>query len=167
MLCNALSWENAWRIRIVALGTIVLLVGIGSQVLVNTFAAEAPMISLKVTASDARGRMADGNWTNLDACSVPESQFPLGTVIALYKADGSFVRQCTAEDNDSALDYGHINLAMPGNTAGAIHWGERYLLAQVLRFGWSPTGPPNFYAASSSAVDSINRPGPVRFKKGR
>ena len=41
MLRSALSWENAWRIRIVALGTIVLLVVVASQVLVNVIAAAA------------------------------------------------------------------------------------------------------------------------------
>ena len=39
MLLRALNWQNAWRIRMVALALITLLVGVGSQVLVNTFAA--------------------------------------------------------------------------------------------------------------------------------
>lgn len=41
MLRSVLSWENTWRIRIVALGTIVLLVVVASQVLVNVIAAVA------------------------------------------------------------------------------------------------------------------------------
>jgi hypothetical protein len=146
---SALSWQNAWRIRIVALGTIVLLVGVSSQVLVNAITAGAPIISLKVTAYASQGRMADGNWTRSGACAVSATQFSLGTVIALYKPDGSFVRQCTAEDTDSNLGYGHINLAMPRNIAAVMHWGERYLLAQVLRFGWGSGGSPHLNTASS------------------
>ncbi len=41
MLRSVLSWENTWRIRIVALGTIVLLIMVASQVLVNVIAAVA------------------------------------------------------------------------------------------------------------------------------
>lgn len=41
MFRSVLSWENTWRIRIVALGTIVLLVVVASQVLVNVIAAVA------------------------------------------------------------------------------------------------------------------------------
>lgn len=41
ILRSVLSWENTWRIRIVALGTIVLLVVVASQVLDNVIAAVA------------------------------------------------------------------------------------------------------------------------------
>jgi hypothetical protein len=41
MFRSVLSWENTWRIRIVALGTIVLLVVVASQVLVNVIVAAA------------------------------------------------------------------------------------------------------------------------------
>src|SRR5579859_5495763 len=99
MLRSALSWENAWRIRIVALGFIVLSVGIGSQILVNAVAAssDTTVTTLKVTAYTAVRRMTDGNWTHVGACAVAHAQFPLGTVLALYNADGTFVRQCTVE----------------------------------------------------------------------
>jgi len=138
-----LSWKNAWRIRIVALGFIVLAVGGGSQILVNAFAASPDMNTLKVTAYTSSGKMADGNITYLGACAVSPSQFSLGTILALYNSDGTLDRQCIAEDFSSSLSYGHIELAMPGNAAGAIHWGVHYLNVQVLRPGWGPSGPPH------------------------
>src|SRR5437588_12463578 len=109
MFRSALSWKNAWRIRMVALGIIVLMVGTGSQVLVNAVAALADttgtntdLVTVKVTAYAASGRMADGNRTY----AVSPSQFPLGTIIALYDANGSLVRQCTAEDTNKTIPYG-------------------------------------------------------------
>src|SRR5947209_9961585 len=94
MLRSALSWKNAWRIRIVALGLIVMLVGVGTQVLVHAVAADAEMMSVKVTVSTRSGLMADGKVTYLGACAVSLAQFPLGTRIALYDADGTFEREC-------------------------------------------------------------------------
>ena|SRR5437588_680710 len=159
MLRSALSWKNAWRIRMVALGIIVLLVGTASQVLANAIAATADttntntsQIAVKVTAYAINGRMADGNWTYPGACSVSPAQFPLGTIIALYDADGSLVRQCTAEDTSKTIPYGYIELAMPGNTMAATQWGSRYLSAQVVRLGWGPAGPPNLAATSARPI---------------
>ena len=163
MLRSALSWKNAWRIRMVALGIIVLVVGTGSQVLVNAVAALADtagtntdLITVKVTAYTASGRMADGNWTYSGACSVAQSQFPLGTIIALYDANGSLVRQCTAEDTNKTIPYGDIELAMPGNALSATQWGMRNLSVQVIRLGWGPSGPPNLAATSARPLSPIH-----------
>ena len=142
MLRSALSWKDAWRVRIVALGIIVLCVGIGSQVLVNAVAADSEVMTLQVTVYTASARMADGNWTHLGACAVSVTQLPLGSVIALYTADGSFNRQCTAEDTNGTIADGHMLLAMPGDAAGAMQWGVRYLSAEVIRYGWGEDGPP-------------------------
>ena len=146
MLRRSLSWENAWRIRIVALGCIVLFLGIGSQVLVNAFAATGnpEMTPISVSAYSQNARMADGNLTHVGACAVSLNQFSLGTIIALYNIDGSFNRQCIAEDTASSIDYGSLRLAMPGNTAGTITWGVRNLLARPVRIGWGHNGPPIF-----------------------
>ena len=163
MFRSALSWKNAWRIRMVALGIIVLMVGTGSQVLVNAVAALADttgtntdLVTVKVTAYTASGRMADGNWTFAGACTVSPSQFPLGTIIALYDANGSLVRQCTAEDTNKTIPYGDIELAMPGNALSATQWGMRNLSAQVIRLGWGPGGPPNLAATSARPLSPIH-----------
>jgi len=146
---DMLSWENAWRIRIVALGLIVIIVGVGTQVAVNAIAANTGLITLEVSAYSFQGRMADGNWAYAGACSVPTAQFPLGTIIAFYNDDGSFNRQCTAEDSAGHIAYGHIELAMPGNQAAVIQWGIRTMSAQVLRWGWGGVAP-TFPSASPS-----------------
>lgn len=150
MLRSALSWKNAWRIRIVALGCIVLFVGVGSQLLVNAVAAntDSDLTTLAVSAYTHSGPMADGNWTHAGACAVSLSQFPLGTVLALYDPDGSFDRQCTAEDTNASIEYGSIRLAMPDNTANAQKWGTRNLLAKALRTGWGQAGIPVFPTAT-------------------
>ena len=148
MLRSAFSWKNAWRIRIVALGCIVLFVGIGSQVLVNAVAATASgspdITTIAVSAYSQHKLMADGNWTHAGACAVSVAQFPLGTIIDLYRADGSFDRECIAEDTDSDIDVGSLRLAMPDNAAAAIQWGVRNLLARTIRVGWGKDGPPIF-----------------------
>ena len=141
MTHDILSWKNAWRIRIVALGLIVIILGAGTQVAVNAIAANTGLITLEVSAYSAQGKMADGNWTHLGACSVPTTQFPLGTIIAFYNGDGSFNRQCTAEDSANHIAYGHIELAMPGDEAAAMQWGIRTLSVQVLRWGWGGVAP--------------------------
>jgi 3D (Asp-Asp-Asp) domain-containing protein len=156
MFRTMLGWKNAWRIRIVALGFIVLAVGGGSQILVNSLASGPDMITLKVTAYTTSGRMADGNITYPGACAVSSTQFSLGTVLALYNLDGTFNRQCTVEDTRSSLSYGHIELAMPGNTAGAMNWGVRYLNVQVLRLGWDKSGPSVPTASSNQLATSAN-----------
>lgn len=135
-LRSMFNWKNAWRIRFVALSCLVILVGVGSQVLVNAFASGPSTMILKVTASSLEGRMADGNWAHSGACAVSLSQFALGTIIVLYNADGSFSRECTAEDTGSDIRYGNIALVMPNDEAAAMRWGTRYLAAQVVRLGW-------------------------------
>ena len=157
----------------VTLGIIVLCVGIGSQVLVNVIAASADttdidtgLIPVQVTAYTISGKMTDGDQTYLGACAVAQSQFPLGTIIALYAADGRFVRQCTAEDSIKTIHYGQIELAMPGNPSAATQWGVRYLSAQVVRLGWGPAGPPIFSTTSATPIPPIHivRPPLARFK---
>jgi len=149
MLRSALSWKNAWRIRIVALGCIVLFVGVGSQVLVNAVAATAnpEITTVTVSVYSQNRRMTDGNWTHEGACAVSPSQFPLGTIIVLYHTDGSFDRQCTAEDTNSDIDYGSLRLAMPDNSTAATQWGVHTLLARAIRVGWGQNGPPIFSTA--------------------
>lgn len=141
MMRNALSWKNAWRVRIVALSLIVIVVGVGTQVVVNAIAANTGLLTLKVSAYSSQGRMADGNWTYAGACSVSTAQFPFGTIIALYNSDGAFNRQCTAEDSAAPSGYNHILLAMPGDQTAALQWGTRTMTAQVLRWGWGGPAP--------------------------
>lgn len=137
-------WKHAWRLRIITLSCLVLFVGVGSQALVNVFAASttSDMMTLKVTAYANDDRMADGRWTYFGACAVSTKQFPLGTQIDLYNQDGTFYLACTAEDSSSSLSPGHINLAMPGNPDAALHWGSRYLMAHITRWGWGSAQPP-------------------------
>lgn len=151
MIGNLLGWKNAWRIHIIALGLIVIIVGTGTQVLVNAFAANTGILTLTVSASSVRGRMTDGNWTHPGACSVSSAQFPLGTIIALYNSDGSFNRQCTAENTESDSDFGHIELAIPGNQAAVMQWGTRTMSAQILRWGWGGAAPI-FSSTTSSGI---------------
>ncbi len=144
MFRSVFTVQNAWRVRIVALGCIVLFVGVGSQVLVNALAATSgpePTI-VKVTASTFSGRMTDGNWSYAGACIVSPDQFPLGSIIALYNNDGSFKLQCTAEDSNQTISYGQIGLILPGKTSETQSWGMQYLMVRVLRIGWGKYGPP-------------------------
>lgn len=143
MFRSVFTVQNAWRVRIVALGCIVLFVGIGSQVLVNALAASSgpePNI-VKVTASTFSGQMTDGNWSYAGACIVSPDQFPLGSIIALYNSDGSFNRQCTAEDSNQTISYGQIGLIIPDETSATQGWGTKYLMVRVLRIGWGKIGP--------------------------
>jgi 3D (Asp-Asp-Asp) domain-containing protein len=94
------------------------------------------LIPVQVTAYTLEGKMADGKWTHVGACAVSTAQFPLGSIILLYNPDGTFNRQCVAEDTGPSVGVGDIDLAMPGDTAGAAHWGTRHLLAKILRKGW-------------------------------
>lgn len=144
MFRSVFTVQNAWRVRIVALGCIVLFVGIGSQVLVNALAATSGLepATVKVIASTFSGRMTDGNWSYAGACAVSPDQIPMGSVIALYNSDGSFNRQCTAEDNIPNITYNQINLMMPGNAVATQRWGTQYLIMRVLRTGWGKNGPP-------------------------
>ena len=98
MFRSVFDIQNAWRIRIIVLGCLVLTIGIGSQVLVSALAdTVAPgTMMLKVTAYTLNEPMADGNWSHLGACAVAPDQFSFGTVIALYNTEGSCNQQCTA-----------------------------------------------------------------------
>jgi len=86
--------------------------------------------------------MADGKQTHVGACAVSTAQFPLGTILYLYNADGSFNRQCLAEDTGNDVHVGQIDIAMPGDAAGATRWGIRHLWARVARWGWGAGGTP-------------------------
>lgn len=131
-----------WHIRIAVLGILVAFVGVGALVLVNAVASDSGLLNVNVGAYDQQGRMADGNWTYPGACAVDKTQFPFGTIIALYNRDGSFNRQCTAEDTSESIGYNSIALAMPGDHTGALRWGARTLLAQIVRWGWGSATPP-------------------------
>ncbi|HLJ36767.1 MAG TPA: hypothetical protein VKU38_24125 [Ktedonobacteraceae bacterium] len=144
MFRSVFTVRNAWRVRIVALGCIVLFVGIGSQVLVNALAASSgpELDTVKVTASTFSGRMTDGNWSYAGACIVSPDQFSLGSIIALYNSDGSFNLQCTAEDSNQTITYGQIGLIIPGDAGATQSWGTQYLTARVLRIGWGKYSSP-------------------------
>jgi 3D (Asp-Asp-Asp) domain-containing protein len=105
-------------------------------------AASPPLIPVDVSAYTIEGTMADGKPTHLGACAVSLAQFPLGTILNLYNSDGSFNRQCLAEDTGNAIGYGQIDLAMPKDSVGATKWGRRHLWARVMRRGWSEKGTP-------------------------
>jgi 3D (Asp-Asp-Asp) domain-containing protein len=137
-----ISHLKPMHVRILALGCIVTFVGVGSQLLVNVFADTTGLMTLKVAGYATQGRMADGNSIYAGACAVSTAQFPLGTVLALYNADGSLNRQCTAEDTSASITPDQIYLAMPGNDEGVSHWGVRMLMVQVLRWGWGAGNPP-------------------------
>jgi len=151
---NILSRNNIRHTWYVIVGCLTLFVSLASLSSGTAFAARAnpAMMTLKVTAYSDRGAMADGNSTYWGACAVYPPQFPFGTVIALYNSDGSFSRQCTAEDTGGAIGYGHIDLAMPGDEAGASNWGVRYLSAQVLRWGWGNGSIPQPVTTSQPTV---------------
>jgi 3D (Asp-Asp-Asp) domain-containing protein len=153
-LKNILSRSNIWHRWYVVVGCLALFVSLASLSSGTTFAARAnpAMMTLKVTAYSDQGAMADGHLTYWGACAVYPPQFPFGTVIALYNSDGSFNRQCTAEDTGGAIGYGHIDLAMPGDEAGASNWGVRYLSAQVLRWGWGNGNVSHPVATSRSTA---------------
>jgi 3D (Asp-Asp-Asp) domain-containing protein len=118
------------------------------SIVVSPTAASTPvshptqLIPVQVRAYTIEGRMADGKWTYLGACAVSTGQFPLGTILYLYNADGSFNRQCLAEDTGGDIAYGQIDLAMPSDTASATRWGVRHLFARVMRWGWDGGGSP-------------------------
>jgi len=99
--------------------------------------ASAPLIPVDVSVYTIEGTMADGKPTHVGACAVSVAQFPLGTILNLYNSDGSFNRQCLAEDTGSSIGYGQIDLAMPGDSVGATQWGRRHLWVRVMRRGWS------------------------------
>ena len=118
------------------------------SIVVSPTAASTPashptqLIPVLVRAYTIEGRMADGKWTYLGACAVSTGQFPLGTILYLYNADGSFNRQCLAEDTGGDIAYGQVDLALPSDTAGATRWGIRHLFARVMRWGWNEEGSP-------------------------
>ena len=151
---NAVHWSNAWRIRIVVLSMLVIVLGVGSQVLVHAFASGTGMMPVIVSASAEEGVMADGNWTYKGACAVPTAQFPLGTLLDLYNVDGSFNQTCTAEDTADNIPYGHIHLLLPGDRAAADAWGVHALLVHPERWGWDNDGPPPQAAIPSAPAQA-------------
>ena len=163
MMRNALSWRNAWRIRIVVLSILVIGLGAGSQVLVHAFASGTGMSGVIVSASAREGIMAGGNWTYKGACAVSTAQFPLGTVLDLYNSDGSFNQTCTAEDTTDTIPYGHIHLLLPGDRSAADAWGVRSLLVHPERWGWDNDGPaPQAVVPSGSSLASSGPTQPIR-----
>ncbi|GAC1350085.1 MAG: hypothetical protein NVSMB27_29260 [Ktedonobacteraceae bacterium] len=104
--------------------------------------ASTPLIPVNVSVYTIEGTMADGKPTHVGACAVSVAQFPLGTILNLYNTDGSFNRQCLAEDTGDSIGYGQIDLAMPGDSIGATQWGRRHLWVRVMRWGWSEKGTP-------------------------
>ena len=161
MFRSVFDVKNAWLVRIVALGCMVLTIGIGSQVLVSALADTVPAgtTMLKVTAYTLNGWMTDGNWSHPGACAVALDQFSYGTVIALYNTDGSFNQKCTAEDSNEDITDGQISLLIPGNAATVSHWGTQYLMARVLRTGWGKGGMPvQFTPVSLPALPAPHSP---------
>ncbi len=101
----------------------------------RVLSATPPLIPVNVSVYTIEGIMADGKPTHIGACAVSVAQFPLGTILNLYNSDGSFNRQCLAEDTGNSIGYGEIDLAMPGDSVGATQWGRRHLWARVMRRG--------------------------------
>lgn len=145
-------WKNTLRARIIALSFMVILVGAGSQILVNSLTASAKMLSVVVTTYHAEGRMADGNWAYTGACADSHGQFPYGTVIALYRGDGQFVRQCVIEDQLAGLPNGHIALAIPDGSNELGNWHQQTLTLQILHWG------SNRSPASNLKISSLTFP---------
>ena len=111
ILRRALSWQNAWRIRMVALALITLLVGVGSQVLVNTFADETPDIVITVSSHASKGSTAARDSAHPDACSFMGAHLSSTSLIA----DRSLVRYCASEANHHLSGAVHLHLIQPGN----------------------------------------------------
>jgi 3D (Asp-Asp-Asp) domain-containing protein len=105
-----------------------------------TGSPQGQMIPVQVSAYALEGRMADGKWVHVGACAVSQRQFPLGTILALYNRDGSFNRRCLAEDTGTGIGSGQIDVAMPGDAAGATRWGKRQMWVCVVRWGWGAAG---------------------------
>jgi hypothetical protein len=127
MLRRALSWQNAWRIRMVALALITLLVGVGSQVLVNTFANETPDIAITVSSHASEGSTAARNSAHPGACSFMGAHLSSASLIA----DRSLVRYCTSEGNHHTSSAAHLHLILPANNPGPMPWIDRHLSGQL------------------------------------
>jgi 3D (Asp-Asp-Asp) domain-containing protein len=111
-----------------------------TEIATPTRSPQAQMIPVQVSAYTIEGRMADGQWTRVGACAVSQAQFPLGTILSLYNVDGSFNRRCLAEDTGSGIEYGQIDVAMPGDAVGANRWGKHQMRVCVERWGWGADG---------------------------
>lgn len=153
-------WKDALLIRFIALSFLVVLVGVGSQVLVNSLSASAKMLSVEVTTYHAEGRMADGNWANTGACADAKGQFPYGTIVALYRSDGTFVRQCVIEDTQPGLKKGQIALAMPDGSTELNHWSKQQLSLQILYWGSNKTlsSDPAINSPASQHLSTLHSP---------
>jgi len=105
--------------------------------------ANIKLIPVHVRAYTIEGMMADGKATHVGACAVSPDQFPLGTVLYLYnKDDHTFNRQCTAEDTGGDIEDGEVDIALPGDSEEATKWGQKDLLARVVRRGWDDNNAP-------------------------
>ena len=70
---SALNWKNAWRIRVVVLSCIVIVLGVGSQIVVNAFVTNAdaymqtPVPPYVISSTTANGQLNREpnpvNWT--------------------------------------------------------------------------------------------------------
>ncbi len=127
ILRSALSWQNAWRIRIVALGLITLLVGVGSQVLVNTFAAEAPDTDGYIVSNSSGGAMAAGESAYFGNCVISETHYAPASLMAVSNAGRSFFYWCAAKGKHSTsrsparVFLGHWLSFKVGALPGAMH----------------------------------------------
>jgi hypothetical protein len=106
MLLHVLSWQNSWRIRMVALAFITLLVGVGSQVLVNTFAAESPDVDITIPSHVSKENVAAEHGAQFGVCAYTEIHYSPASLIALSKADRSLIHHCIS-------NAGHLHLSLP------------------------------------------------------
>ena len=109
MLLRALNWQNAWRIRMVALALITLLVGVGSQVLVNTFAAESPEINITIAPQVSGENVTTANGAQIGVCTKAEVHLSPALLMVLSKTDRplrSLVHLCISSA-------GHLSLSLP------------------------------------------------------
>lgn len=125
ILRSALSWQNAWRIRIVALGLITLLVGVGSQVLVNTFAAEVPDTDGYIASNSSDVAVAAGNGAHLDTCIIVEVHYAPASLMAVSSADRPLFHRCAAKGKHSTSRSGRTPLSLNGNPPTRVFLGHR------------------------------------------
>ncbi len=131
--CSAVKWENAWRIRTFALGLIVLVLGLGSQIAVNTLTAGAQMLKVNVSAH-VNHSITLIKVNDASLCSVATSQFAIGSVLALYNSDGTFNRRCIAVDKEHGAKNGQISLVF-SDLKSVANWHTHQMYVQVVNNG--------------------------------
>jgi hypothetical protein len=127
MLLRALNWQNAWRIRMVALALITLLVGVGSQVLVNTFAAESPEINITIATHVSEENVTTANGTQIGVCTKAEVHLSPALLMVLSKTDRplrSLVHLCISSA-------GHLSLFLPSMNPDPISKDYPHLSRQM------------------------------------